>query len=177
MRMIEAEIHDILLEIASDAHDYEEQAQIVATAADIFRQSEAQFNQKMMKKASSATPEKLKEALIVDALFQAMGHLSDWHKTASIEDYEADAEYNMTYVDGRGLDPEQITRKAAKTVVGQGQFGSMSILNDEELDEFFGAPKGFEADEYFLDDGEERHCPELYRTPGIGKHRSDSTGR
>ncbi|MFK4980142.1 hypothetical protein, partial [Klebsiella pneumoniae] len=56
-------------------------------------------------------------------------------------------------------------------------FGSMDILNDSELDEFFGAPEGIEVDQYFIDDAEPRHNPSLYRTPGVGKHWSDSRGR
>ena len=171
--MIEAEIHDILLDIAPDTHDLDEQAQIVAIATSIFHKSESQFNQRMAKKMSNSSPEKIKEARIVDSLFQAMGRLADWQNEVE-EDNEY--EYNMTYVDGRGLDPDQIVRKAAHTVVGQ-NFGSMDILNDSELDEFFGQPKGFYADEYSIDDGEERHHPELYRTPGMGSHRSDSTAR
>ncbi|MGN9273744.1 hypothetical protein ACTMO5_15010, partial [Enterococcus faecium] len=141
MRMIEAEIHEILLDIVHDAHDYEEQAQIVATATSIFENSRDHLSEKQIKQASSN--DKLREAMMIDSLFQAMGHLSEWHKTAS-RDID-DEDYTPSYIDGRGLTPEQITRAASKGV----GFGSMDILNDSELDEFFGAPEGIEVDQYF----------------------------
>ncbi|MEI5579593.1 hypothetical protein, partial [Streptomyces brasiliscabiei] len=72
--MIEAEIHEILLDIVPDAHDYEEQAQIVATATSIFENSRDHLSEKQIKQASSN--DKLREAMMIDSLFQAMGHLS-----------------------------------------------------------------------------------------------------
>ena len=168
MRTIESDIHDILLDIAPDAHDLEDQARIVATAAVIFEKAESSFRKKTAGKDATHNPEKVREAQIVDAIFQAMNRLADWHSASDIEE----AEYTETFVDARGLDPMQIVHKAANTVIGF-RYSGMDIDND--LDDLFGEPAGLDPNKYFVDD--DIHDPWLYQTPGMGKHRSDSRGR
>ena len=163
MRIIESEIHDILLDIAPD-HDYDDQARIVAVATALFSDNSERFNKKIAGKNAAQNPEKVKEAQIVDSIFQAMKRIAEWSEVA-----EEDTDYTETFVDGRGLDPTQIVNRAAATVMRKytgHNFGDMDVLNDSDLDEFFGEGGG----KMFFDDPDE---DSIYLTPGMGRHRSD----
>lgn len=177
-RTIESELHEALLDlVAEGTHDYEEQSLIVAEASDIYRRTAAAPGQRRpgtQHKARLAA--NLHEARMMDALLQSLGHLSDWSRedatvTASTE--------GKLYVQGTNLSASQIVSRIASAPTrgfGAGFGAGMDILNDDDVDVFLGNPKGHKANDYDIDDDVEIHHPELYRTPGIGRHRSDSHG-
>ena len=169
MRTIESELHDVLLDIAPDMHDYDEQAIIVAEASIIFERVAAKANKTASRRADAA---KVHEAHRMDALLQAMGRLADWS--------DPDDNTSAT-MDAYGLEPEQIVHRASQSsshrYSTKGFGANMDIVGDD-LDIFMGQKlDGNEVDEYSIDDGEERHSPSLYEVPGLGRHRSDSRAR
>ncbi len=163
---IEKELHGILLDLAHDIHDYDEQAEIVAEAAELYRRIEASCP----RIASRKNEDKIREAQLMDSLLQAMGRLDDWNDTESI----------TNYVDGRGLEPDQIVHRAEtmkpKRIACEGLGKHMDIINDVDLDVFLEDEDGEDdSHEEWLDDLV--HDPEIYRIPGTGFHRSDSQVR
>jgi hypothetical protein len=164
MRTIESELHGVLLDIAPDMHEDEEQALIVAEASLLYEKAAA------TRSARRTETAKVHEARMMDALLQAMGRLADW------TDEDGDGA-----VDGTGLDASQIVFRAehAPHRLSSKGFGvDMDILNDADMDIFMRPDvDDHGADDYSLDDGEDRHHPELYSVPGYGSHRSDSNAR
>ncbi len=94
MRTIEAQIHDILLDLLPEQYSQLSQAKIVAEATSIYAQTVKSSNVKTASKAESG---------MMKALWTALASLS------LEEDYEDDA---VDYLDGVGLDPSQIVRSA-----------------------------------------------------------------
>jgi len=158
MRDIELELHEVLLDLAPDTHDHEEQARIVAEAAAIYRRASQSG------KTQRIASDKLHEARLADSLLQAMGCLADW-------DGETD-ERTMTYIDARGLSADKVVSYAARTLVS-GTSNNFFDLDDSDLDPFIN-PVIHEADDYEIEDGEECHPSDNYQTPGRPRHRSDS---
>ena len=167
MLTIESELHDVLLDIAPDMHDYDEQAMIVAEASMIFERVAAKSSKTASRHTNAA---KVHEARMMDALLQAMGRLASWN----------DVEETVT-LDAYGLEPEQVVFRAShsssRRYCNKGFGANMDIVGDD-LDIFMNPNiEGHEADDYSIDDGEERHSPSLYEVPGMGRHRSDSRAR
>lgn len=167
MQTIESELHDVLLDIAPDMHDYDEQAMIVAEASMIFERVAAKASRSASRRADAA---KVHEARIMDALLQAMGRLADWSDDSGDET-----------LDAYGLDAEQIVHRASHTfsnrLATKGFGANMDIIGDD-LDIFLEPNfEGHSADDYTLNDSEERHSPSIYNVPGLGRHRSDSRAR
>lgn len=157
MRNIEAQLHDILLDLFPDQYNNQNQAKIVAEAADIFQ------NNKSKRTSSTANG----ETSYVRALWAAMASLG------IDEEYD---EYEDNYVDGVGLNPEQIIRSAVNK---NNKYNlklrkmSMEILNDDDVDIFLDKEN---VNEYNFDDAtdEERHPLANFVSPGKPKHHTDS---
>jgi hypothetical protein len=158
MRTIEAKLHDILLDLFPDQFNSYNQAKIVAEAADL-------FVEKSNKKTASVN--RNGETGLVKALWAALSSLG------LDEDFE---DQDSNYVDGFGLDPNQIIRSA---VSQNNKYNlklkklSMEVLNDSELDVFLNEEI---ENEYNLDDAtdEELHPAQVYKSPGDAKHHTDS---
>ena len=156
MHELEAELHQVLLDLAPDTHD-EEQARIVAEASLIYGH--------LLKNGIRESKTYAHESRLADALLQAMGQLDDW-------DYSDTPQY----IDGRGLCPEQIIHEASKSFGGRYAASNFDAI-DEDIDVFLDPPVQA-ADDYVIEDGEDdRHPPDRYKTPGRGTHRSDSGSR
>lgn len=164
MRTIEAQIHDILLDLLPDQYSQLSQAKIVAESASIYAQNIKGNNIKTASKAESS---------MMKALWTALASLS------LEEDYEDDA---VDYVDGVGLDPSQIVRSAChsyknKNTVKMSKI-AMEIINDEDLSVFLDNEDNYiDNNKYDFDDtqDETRHPDTVYKSPGDPKHRTDST--
>jgi hypothetical protein len=161
MREIEARLHDMLLEIAPDLYDEGEQARIIAEASAIFGRSE--------RKASRGSNEMVRESRMMDSILQAIGHLPDWDSD------------EPSYIDGRGMTPDQIVKAASRSGGYKPDLG-LDILNDGDLDVFYGEPdqdpNGYDMDDIAtLKDGDDAHPETYFFTPGRGRHRSDSQSR
>lgn len=156
MHELEAELHQVLLDLAPDTHE-EEQARIVAEASLIYTH--------LSKSGKREVEARVHEARLADALLQAMGQLEDW-----------DFEDAPTYIDGRGLSPEEIVQQASRAFGGRYAASNFDAL-DDEMDIFLDPPKQ-DADKYVIEDGnDDRHPPDRYKTPGRGTHRSDSLSK
>lgn len=157
MRTIEAKLHDILLDLFPDQFNSYNQAKIVAEAADLFSKT-------LNKKTASV---RNGETGLVKALWAALSSLG-------LDDDFDDSESN--YVDGFGLDPNQIIRSA---VSQNNKYNlklkkmSMEILNDSELDVFLNEEI---ENEYNLDDATDEyvHPADVFKSPGDAKHHTDS---
>jgi len=157
MHELEAELHQVLLDLAPDTHDEEEQARIVAEASLIYSH--------LSKSGKREVEARAHESRLADALLQAMGQLDDW-------------DYNDVpqFIDGRGLSPEEILQQVSKSFGGRYASSNFDAL-DEEIEVFLSPPVQA-ADDYVIEDGEDdRHPPDRYKTPGRGTHRSDSLSR
>jgi hypothetical protein len=153
MQDLEAELHQVLLDLAPDTHN-EEQARIVAVASLIYGH--------LSKTGVRESKTRLHESRLADALLQAMGQLDDF-------DYDDSPQY----IDGRGLTPEQIVHQASMNFGGRYAASNFDAI-DEDIDMFLEHP----SHEYIIEDGEDdAHPPDRYQTPGRGSHRSDSLSR
>jgi hypothetical protein len=158
MRTIEAKLHDILLDLFPDQFNNHNQAKIVAEAADL-------FNKTVNKKTASAT--RNGETGLVKALWAALSSLG------FDEDFE---DQDSNYVDGFGLDPNQIIRSAVSQSNKQNlklKKMAMEVLNDTELDVFLNEEI---ENEYNFDDvaDEYVHPKDVFKSPGDAKHHTDS---
>ena len=161
MRTIEAQIHDILLDLLPEQYSQLSQAKIVAEAASVYAQTNKGNNIKTASKAESS---------MMKALWTALASLS------LEEDYEDDS---VDYLDGVGLDPSQIVRSAChsyknKSTVKMSKI-AMEIINDEDLSVFL--DNDIDNNKYDFDDAQDetRHPDGVYKSPGDPKHRTDST--
>lgn len=166
MRTIEAQIHDILLDLLPEQYSQLSQAKIVAEATSIYAQSVKSSN---IKTASASKV----ESGMMKALWTALASLS------LEEDYEDDT---VDYVDGVGLDPSQIIRSACHSYKNKNNVKmskiAMEIINDEDLSVFLDNEDNYiDNNKYDFDDAQDeiRHPDANYRTPGDPKHRTDST--
>ena len=164
MRTIEAQIHDILLDLLPEQYSQLSQAKIVAEAASIYAQTAKSSNVKTASKAESG---------MMKALWTALASLS------LEEDYEDDS---VDYLDGVGLDPSQIVRSACHSYKNKNNVKmskiAMEIINDEDLSVFLDNEDNYiDNNKYDFDDAQDevRHPDANYRTPGDPKHRTDST--
>ena len=158
MRTIEAKLHDILLDLFPDQFNSYNQAKIVAEAADY-------FNKNVNKKTASAT--RNGETGLVKALWASLSSLG------LDEDFE---DQDSNYVDGFGLDHNQIIRSAVSQNNKQNlkfKKMAMEVLNDSELDVFLNEEI---ENEYNFDDAtdEELHPKSVFKSPGDAKHHTDS---
>lgn len=150
----EAQLHEMLLEVAP-YYSEREQAQIVAYASSLFDGMERQAS------VHAA------ESQLMDAMLQAIGHLRDW------------SDNDSGFIDGRGLTAEQIVRSAGRSLPDTG----FDIINEEDLDVFFGNSDYQDPNSYTMDDvatfvdGEEAHPDRYFFKPGRGRHRTDSQSR
>ncbi len=171
MSQIEKELHEVLLEIAPDSHDYDEQAIIVAEASEIYRCAAAKASAR--KARASKDEEKIHEARMMDALLQAIGHMANW------TDEDGD---ETSVIDGAGLDPDQIVHRASTRAPSyrystKGFGSNFDILDESDLDYFLNPVGGEGERKDFFDDSIPTHRPDLFTTPGRGRHRSDSLNR
>jgi len=158
MRTIEAKLHDILLDLFPDQYNNYNQAKIVAEAADV-------FNKSLNKKTASV---KNGETGLVKALWAALSNLG------LDDEFESD---NQGYVDGYGLDPNQIIRSA----VNQNNKHNlklnkmaMEVLNDSDLDDILN-PNEIENVYNFEDSIDDTlHPKDVFLSPGDPKHHTDS---
>lgn len=161
MREIEARLHDMLLEIAPGLYDEEEQARIIAEASALFGRFE--------RRAATRSSDMVRESQMMDSILQAIGQLPEWDEEPE-------------YIDGRGMTPEQIVRAAARGGGYKPDMG-LEILNDSDLDVFYGEPDHQDPHGYTMEDvaeykdGEDAHPDTYFFTPGRGRHRSDSQSR
>lgn len=129
---VDRDLHKLLIEIAPGLYSPEEESKIVAVASNIFHNSTTTIKQ--------ASLNKIKIAKMTDSLLQAMGELNDWQEPV--------------YIDGRGLSPEQIIRKAANG-------SQMELVNDSDVLSFLDVPE--EPIEFFIDDTHEiNHPPAVF---------------
>ena len=169
MRLIEAELHQMLEEIAPNSSQ-EEQARIVAEAAAIF---EREASRKSVKVASRANAEMMRESAMADAILQAIGAMDDWGSQNTGD------EYAPAFIDGRGLGGKAIISQvvgASFRGSAANVWGDMDILNDD-LDQFLKDAEEEEDSTYTIEDSFDEHCPETFFAPGRGRHRSDSLSR
>ncbi len=164
MRTIEAQIHDILLDLLPDQYSLNSQAKIVAEATSIYLQSAKSNNIKTAAKSESG---------MMKALWTSLASLS------LEEDYED--EY-PDYVDGIGLDPSQIVRSAVNNIKRKSNIKmskvAMEIINTEDLSVFLDNEDNYvDNDQYNFDDvaDKSRHRDDVFKSPGDPKHRTDST--
>jgi hypothetical protein len=169
MRITEAELHQMLDEIAPNSSS-EEQARIVAEAVAIFERDASRKTN--TRTASRINADMIRESAMADAILQAIGAMDDWSNSMDGDDYAP------AFIDGRGLGGRAIIsqvvgssfRGAAADV-----WGDMDILNDD-LDQFLDDDEE-EKTTYTIEDEIDAHCPETFFAPGRGRHRSDSQAR
>lgn len=165
MRTVEAELHQMLLDIVPSHGDSDAQARIIAEASAIYKR-EARFRNGHR---TAAADTRLVEAQMMDALLKAMGQMAEWD----------DVDDEPEILDVRGMSAEQVVRAAGRL----GTQYSDEVVNPEDFDVFF-----FNEDEgdtkawdFNFADGHERvpydyGCDRTSRftKPGYGKHRSDN---
>jgi hypothetical protein len=165
MRTIEAQIHDILLDLLPDQYSNLSQAKIIAEATSIYTQNLKTGNIKTAAKSESS---------MMKALWTALASLS----------LEEDFEFDNTpdYVDGYGLDPNQIVRSAVNNIRYKNNIKmskiAMQIINDDDLSALMDNEDNYvDNDKYDFDDvaDETRHRKDVFKSPGDPKHRTDST--
>jgi len=157
MRTIEAQLHDILIDLFPDQYNSNNQAKIIAEATDIF--------EKTLNKKTAST--KNGETGLVKALWAAMSSLG------LDEDFE---DNESGFVDGFGLDPNQIIRSAVNQNNRQNfklKKMAMEVLNDSDLDVFLDEEI---ENAYNLNDATDNylHPVEVFKSPGDAKHHTDS---
>lgn len=145
---IEAQMHELLEDIAPNAHNEEEQAKIIAQASAIFNKTFS--NRRFAKKAD----QRIIESHMTDAILQAMGSLNNW-----IEEYDSD------YVESHGLSNRQVLSKVALSSKPQ---WAMTILNPDVLSFL-----DIDEDESEQTIENAQQTSEALITPGRGRHRSD----
>lgn len=164
MRTIEAQIHDILLDLLPEHYSNLNQAKIVAEATSIFLQT----NGSNIKVASKS------ESGMMKALWTALATLS----------LDEDFDEEPDYVDGYGLDPSQIVRSAENSFKRKNNFKmskiAMEIINDDDLSALLDVENEsnlVDNNKYDFDDAkdETRHRKDVFKSPGDPKHRTDST--
>jgi len=146
---IEAQMHELLEDIAPNAHNEEEQAKIIAQASAIFNKTFS--NRRFAKKAD----QRIIESHMTDAILQAMGSLNNW-----VEEFEND------YVESQGLSARQVLSKIALS--SKPKWGTMDVLNPDVLS-FLDVDE--DESEQTLENAEQ--TSEALVTPGRGRHRSD----
>ena len=146
---IEAQMHELLEDIAPNAHNEEEQAKIIAQASAIFNKTFS--NRRLAKKAD----QRIIESHMTDAILQAMGSLNNW-----VEEFEND------YVESQGLSARQVLSKIALS--SKPKWGTMDVLNPDVLS-FLDVDE--DESEQTLENAEQ--TSEALVTPGRGRHRSD----
>ena len=170
MRIIEAELHQMLDELAPHSSS-EEQARIVAEAAAIFERDASRKSTNKL--ANKANAEMIRESAMADAILQAIGAMDDWGSGIDTDDYAPD------FIDGRGLGGRAIISQVVGSTfrgAAANVWGEMDILN-EDLDQFFTEGEEEEKTTYTIEDEFDAHCPETFFVPGQGRHRSDSQVR
>lgn len=154
MQNIEQQLHSLLREIdPKNAFSGEEQSKIIAHAASIYKSKCS--NRRIAKQLD----EKTVQGHMNDAILKAMASLNDWD------------EYEDEIIDVMGLSSRQALRKVAQT--SKSKWGVMEVLNPDVLSYLdFDPEKDEPESEQHFENG---HQPESgLKTPGVGKHRSDS---
>lgn len=154
MQNIEQQLHTLLREIdPKNAFSREEQSKIIAHAASMFRS--AHRNLRLAKKLD----EKTIQAQMNDVILKAMSSLNEW------DDYTDD------YIDVKGLSSGQALRKVAENT--KSKWGKQEILNPDVLSYLDFDPEKDDLDpELQIENAQQ--TSEALKTPGAGKHRSDS---
>jgi hypothetical protein len=153
MANLEAQLHTLLEEIAPDAHNFEEQALIIATAASVINK---RFTSRRLAKIDNKTI----EAHMTDALLESMCASNSWSDDNSDD-----------YFDARGMSPAVLINRVAKS--NQNKWGKMEILNTEDFEE---NDKEF-TDEEIAEKATMQNAQqtnEVFITPGRGKFYTDS---
>lgn len=155
MRNIEAQLHEIFLDLFPDNFNSNHQAKIIAEATDIF-----------LKNENKRTSAKNGESGLVKAVWAAMSNLG-------FDDLEDNSD---DYVDGFGLDPNQIVRQAVSSNIrinNKLNKMAMEVLNDDDLSVFLDEEI---ENEYNLSDATDDylHPEDAYSYKGMKKHHTDS---
>lgn len=151
MQNLEAQLHNLLEEIAPDTHNVEEQALIIATAASI-------INKKFTSRRLAKIDYKTIEAHMTDALLESMCASTNW------DDNTEDI------FDARGMSPNVLVKRVAKS--NQNKWGNMELLNlefDEEDEDL--TPEEI-AEKAQMQNAQQTN--EVFITPGRGKFFTDS---
>ena len=173
MQTIEAQMHNLLEEIAPEAHSPEEQAKIIAQASSIYKKIFT--NRRFAKRAD----QKIIESHMTDAILQAMGSLNNWVE-----------EYTEPFIDGAGLTNRQVISRVSTS--SKPKWGTMDVLNPEVLsfmdmddeealktsDDVF--EKDYDNNVVNVKENSQtkllenaQQTSQALKTPGRGKHRSD----
>ena len=145
MHNIESEFHSLLEEIAPNAHSTDEQARIIA-------ESSAIYSKIASRRIAKRNNPRLVEAQMTEAILQAMGSVSKW-----------DDNYDLPFVDARGLSTDQILRQASKTSITN--WGTNKVLNPDLLSE-----DDQDEDLFNFKNGENQEPDAFTEEP---KHRTD----
>lgn len=153
MQNLEAQLHTLLEEIAQDAHTHEEQAIIIATAASI-------INKRFTSRRLAKIEHKTIEAHMTDALLESMCASNSW----------ADDSHSEDYFDGRGMSPNTLINRVAKS--NQNKWGKMEILNIEDDEDDKELSDEEIAEKATMQNAQQTN--EVFITPGRGKFFTDS---
>jgi len=156
MRNIEAQLHEIFLDLFPDNYNHNHQAKVVAEATDIY-----------VKNQNKRTSAKNGESGLVKAVWAAMSNLG-------FEESEEDNYSNI--IDGFGLDPNQIVRQAVNSNIklnNKWNKLAMDVLNDDDLSVFMDEEI---KNKYNLSDGTDEylHPTDVFTSKGLKKHHTDS---
>jgi hypothetical protein len=151
---IEAQLHQILLDVVPGNFDSDAQGRIVAEAAASLLS--------LTRQASFGSPKReLSEEDMMTALFQAM------ERVAEADEVDEDEEEFPAHLDASGMSPEQVVRAASR--LGDKAWGDMEIFNDDELDAMLRDDDSKDPYEFTFDDTTGRDD-----RFGVGRrHRSD----
>jgi hypothetical protein len=156
MRMIEAELHQMLLDSFPGMCDADAQAHIVAEAAAALDAGRRQA------KLASAKAVADEEEAMATAILHAMERIA---QTSLLEDDE------QNHLDASGMSPEQVIRAAAR--MDGKAWGDMCLVNDADLDAILGT-EDIDPYRYDFSDGTGRN--ERFVPKGKKKHRTDANG-
>lgn len=155
MRNIEAQLHEIFLDLFPDNYNNNHQARIIAEATDIF-----------LKNENKRTSAKNGESGLVKAVWAAMSNLG----------FDEEEDNYDNFVEGFGLDPNQIVRQAVSSNIklnNKLNKMAMEILNDDDLSVFLDEEI---ENEYSLSDATDDylHPKDVFVSKDMKKHHTDS---
>jgi hypothetical protein len=174
MRTIETELHEMLLDVAPDIHELEEQAMIVAEATAQYREAEA--HGLGSRTASAGTPAQAHKSRLLDAVLAAM------ERIAQADGVTMPRRRSASTVGALELDDDDFSGASLKSlgIRLSGAMGDMAVLDDDDFESML---KGDDEDDDGIWDIEDIYNNDLGRDSlysAFGKqkkHRSQSLGR
>ena len=172
MRTIETELHDMLLDVASDIHEFDEQAMIVAEATAQYREAEAR-GLGSRTASSAVAPAQAHKSRLLDAVLVAM---ESFAQADGVQTRIA----TSTIVDVDDDDFGGTTTLKSLGIRLSGTIGDMTVLDDEDFENLFNKE---DADDDGLWEIEDIYGDELGRDSQYSafgkqkKHRSQSLGQ